>query len=580
MKSILYLAGLFMALLPTAFSQDLNRSLLDEYVQSLEGRNQAMASLVIAKNGKIIYNRAFGKRLIRPDQDLDADEHTHYRIWSISKLYTATMILQMHEEGKLTLDTRLSEFYPQIPNAGEIKIRDMLRHRSGIHDFIQNDTEEDWDTYLEGPFDEAFMVPHIAEYAPDFAPDEDFRYSNSNYLLLGYIIGRLDSGNYERSLAKRISAKAGLKHTYYKAEGLEDLENKAYSYRWEGKWKEVDDGEFSGHIPAGAGGIVSTTADLNLFIEALFGGKLLADSSLKMMMEAEGFYGLGMMQTEDEIGKAYGHTGGNIASESSLFYYPADSLSIAYCTNGIAKWKGEILRDVRKIYKGDTFGISMNRELQGLIILALFLLVFGFVYRGGIWRDSPMLISGYLFVGLLWIGIFVGGYLQGNYDPVRDGLGSLEEFYSASGSFMGGLNFFLAGLSVVLFVSLYRIGKKEKISIIPLLPLIFLTTSLIGSSLFPHPDRLYVLFANLIIFTGLGPLLALFFWRRKELNQMRLISLISLILMIGSFAILLSRSSNPQFVAEYFGLIQRMLYVGLSLWIAGLCFCFRKLCHS
>jgi len=189
-----------------------------------------------------------------------------------------------------------------------------------------------------------------------------------------------------------------------------------------------------------------------------------------------------------------------------------------------------------------------------------------------------MLMSGYLFVGLLWIGVFVAGYLQTNYDHIRDTLGSLEEFYSASGSFMGGVNFTLSGLSIVLFISLYRIGKKEKISIIPLLPLFCLTISLVGSSLFPHPHSLYVLFANLIIFTGLGPLLALFFWRGKELKQMRLISLISLILMISSFMILLSRSSNPQFVAEYFGLIQRLLYVGISLWLIGLGATFAK--HS
>ena len=574
MKSILSIALLLSIMGSSAFCQTLDRDLLDAYFHSLEKRNEAMGSIALSKNGILIYSRAFGNRSMGKEQVLASDEGTHYRIWSITKMYTACMILQLVEEGKLSLETRLDEFYPQIPHAASITIRHMLQHRTGIHDFTQNDTEEDWDTYLNGPFDEAFMVPHIAEYAADFAPDKDFRYSNSNYLLLGYIIEKVDSGNYETSLANRISEKAGLNHTFYKATGLDELENKAYSYRWEGQWEEVDEGTFSGHIPAGAGGIISTAADLNKFIDALFEGKLLADSSLKMMMDAKGFYGLGLMQINNELGMGYGHTGGNIASESSLFYYPNERLSIAYCTNGIAKWKGEILRDVRKIYRGESFGISMNRELQALIILGFFFL--GFIYSRGKWRDATWLLSGYLFVGLLWTGVFVGGYLLGDYDPIREGLGSLEAFYSASGSFMGGVNFTLAGLSIVLFVSLYRFGKKDSFSLIPLFPLFFVAISLTGSSLFPHPHQLYTLFANLIIFSGLGPLLAVIFWRKKELKKMRLISLISLILMISSFAILLSRSAYPQFVAEYFGLIQRMLYIGLSLWILGLNFTFGK----
>ncbi|MDW3651976.1 MAG: serine hydrolase [Bacteroidia bacterium] len=578
MKSILSIACLCLFTGLSVFSQELNHAELDAYFNSLEERNEAMGSLTLSKNGKLIYQRAFGKSYIQGDEERAADANTHYRIWSITKTYTATMVLQLVEEGKLSLETRLKDFYPQIPHAEKITIEQMLRHRSGIHDFIQNDTEEEWDTYIDEPRDEAFMLPHIAEYAPDFEPDEDFRYSNSNYLLLGYIIGRLDSGNYESSLAKRIAAKAELRDTYFKVEGLDDLENKAYSYRWEGEWNEVDEGSFSGNIPGGAGGIVSTTADLNKFIEALFGGKLLSDSSLKKMMEAEGFYGLGLMQMADELGKGFGHTGGNIASESSLFYYPDDSLSIAYCSNGILIWKGEILRNVRKIYLGQAFGISMNRELQAFFILGFISLLFGLIYIRGKWRDRSMLLCGYFFVALLWGGTFIGGYLAGAYDHIREGIGSLEAFYSSSGTFMGGLNFLLAGLMALLFISLYRIGKRSGISSIPLFPLLLVTISMAGSSLFPHPHKLYTLFANIIVFSALGPLLALILWRKKELRQMRLISMISLILMLVSFGVLLSRSSNPQFVAEYFGLIQRILYLGLSLWVIGVSLTFAK--HS
>ena len=94
-----------------SFSQNLNTDTLDDYFDTLERRNEAMGSLTIAKDGLILYSKAIGHRFQKSEGKIGADTQTNYRIWSITKLYTATMIMQLIEEGKLALDTKLFQFY-------------------------------------------------------------------------------------------------------------------------------------------------------------------------------------------------------------------------------------------------------------------------------------------------------------------------------------------------------------------------------------------------------------------------------------------------------------------------------------
>lgn len=576
MKLMDILAYFFLLLSTPVFTQTLDTRKLDDFFNSLEKRQEAMGSITIAKQGEILYEKAIGHRYLSGDTLLPNNVETKYRIWSISKIYTATMILQLVEEGKLSLQTTLDQFYPQIPNSEIITIEHILRHRSGIHDFIQNDTEEDWDAHIEVPLTPEYMVQLIASYSLDFPPNEQFRYSNSNYLLLGYIIERLDDNLYEFSLNKRISKKIGLTETYFSKNGLDHLENKAFSYQFDRKWIELDEGTFSGLIPAGAGGIVSTTKDLSRFIEALFNGQLISQESLSLMLEGDHSYFMGIMKTSFENQTGYGHTGGYIASESILFYYPRDSLSIAYCTNGIVIRKEDILESVLKICHNRPFGISMNRNLQAFLTLGIGLLFF-FILKSkfnDLTSTQNLLSLGYIIAAFFWIGIMLSGFLYDDYDYKRDGITILDSFYSRSGTVMAEAQFIVAFLSIPFFLGLYKCCKKMKVSVIPILPIVFFPLSLIGVSLFPFPAKLYTFFVNTIILVTIAPLLATILWQRTELFPIRLQSLFCFLLMIIPLGLLFSRSSIPVFVNDYFGLIQRLLYAGLTLWFVFLGFYF------
>ena len=111
MKSTLLFATLLTLLLPTSKAQQIDIEKLNQLFNSLEQRNEAMGSIAISKNGNLLYSRAIGYRLVSDTLRIPADANTTYRIWSVTKVYTATMIMQLIEEGKLALQTPLYHFF-------------------------------------------------------------------------------------------------------------------------------------------------------------------------------------------------------------------------------------------------------------------------------------------------------------------------------------------------------------------------------------------------------------------------------------------------------------------------------------
>ncbi len=142
---------------------------------------------------------------------------------------------------------------------------------------------------------------------------------------------------------------------------------------------------------------------------------------------------------------------------------------------------------------------------------------------------------------------------------------------------MTSIQLITALLSIPFLTALYKVCISAKISVLPVLPILFITISMLGVSLFPFPNSLYVVFVNLILFAITGPLLALVFWRKKPHRGIWLCSLLSLGMMLIAVGIMANRPSIPMFVHEYFGLIQRGFYLGWTLWFVFLGVGFRRL---
>lgn len=308
------------------FAQAINTQKLDEYFKALEQNDKFMGSVCIAKDGKILYQKYLGF------SDLESkkkpNKETKYRVGSISKTFTATLIMKAVEEGKISLKATLHKFFPKIKNANKITIDNLLSHRSGIHNFTNDAT---YITYNTQPKSREEMVKIITDAGSDFNPNEKSDYSNSNYVLLSYILEDTYKKTFSKILEEKIIQPIGLKNTFFG--GKINLENnEANSYSFKGNWEKETETDMS--IPLGAGAVVSTPTDLTLFADALFNGKIISKSSINKMKTVNDSYGLGLFQIPFYDKVSYGHTGGIDGFSSVFSYFPEDKVSFALVSNG------------------------------------------------------------------------------------------------------------------------------------------------------------------------------------------------------------------------------------------------------
>jgi CubicO group peptidase (beta-lactamase class C family) len=203
----------------------------------------------------------------------------------------------------------------------------LLSHRSGIHDFTQDENYLTWNTQ---PKTEEEMLGIIENGGSDFKPDSKAEYSNSNYVLLTYILEKTFSKPYSDLLQEYIVKPIGLTDTYVFVQTNPD-DNECRSYRFLGSWTIENETDYT--VPMGAGAIVSTPTDLTKFANALFSGRLLSDESLEMMKNIKDDYGLGLFQIPFEENISYGHTGGIDGFKSVYAHFADGNISYAMSSN-------------------------------------------------------------------------------------------------------------------------------------------------------------------------------------------------------------------------------------------------------
>lgn len=344
----------FCLLVSSACSQnhdtgEFDRATMDSLFARIENNRQGMGSISIFKNGEEVYQHSFGYADVKISMPATAD--TKYRIGSISKTFTATMIMQLVEEGKLTLDTRLSDFFPDIPYAQEITIEQLLRHRSGLFNFTSS---EDYLKWMETPVTQEDLMQKFVEHGTVFKPDEKTEYSNTNYVLLSFILEKIENKAYADILQERIIKPLKLENTYYGGKINPD-NHEALSYTLLQDWALASETDMS--IPVGAGALVSNPTDLNTFFTALFTDTIVSDHSLNEMKKLVEGAGIGMFQIPFYEKRAYGHNGGIDGFQSNAAYFPVEKVAIAYTANGVGMAMNDILIGALSIYFGKTYAL-------------------------------------------------------------------------------------------------------------------------------------------------------------------------------------------------------------------------------
>jgi len=355
MKHIFLISTFF--LISTCFAQNINYKKLDSLFNSLSENNKIIGSIAIASNGNIVYDKSIGYSNI--DENIISYTRTKYRIGSITKMLTAIMIFQLIEEGKLTLATPISKFFKGDFSLDKITISSLLKHKSGLYDFVNEGNDNDW---LTLPQKKQSILDTILKGKRHFQPDTDFLYSNSSYFLLSNIIEKIENKKYHKIINKRIFSKIGLKNTLCLSSNI-NLKDEALSYKYNKKWEKIKDFSFTN--VTGVGDVLSSPSDLTLIMKSLFNGDLISEKSLSLMKTFESNpFGMGIMKTPFYNKMGYGHAGDTYGTHSVTAYYPDDNLTISFCINGGTFSRNELAIAVLKICFNQKYTIPTFKDFE------------------------------------------------------------------------------------------------------------------------------------------------------------------------------------------------------------------------
>lgn len=261
---------------PAAPTQDVAAK-ADAYMQASVKYDHFMGSVLIAQHGKILFSKGYGVANVK--LGIPNTPGTEFRIGSNTKQFTAMAILELQERHKLSVDDPVCKYVPNCPaDWAPITIQNLLTHTSGIPnftsfvDYVRIRTETMTPTQLMAQF----------EHKPlDFKPGSKFSYSNSGYIVLGYIIEKASGETYAEFLQKNIFTPLGLAHTGYGTDHPAGKDH-AQGYIYSGG-KFVDSYFIDMSVPFSAGALYSTTLDLYRWDQSLAAGKLLSKRSFEEM---------------------------------------------------------------------------------------------------------------------------------------------------------------------------------------------------------------------------------------------------------------------------------------------------------
>lgn len=281
-----------------------------------------------------------------------------FRIASVSKTMLAVIMLQLAEEGEISLDDAAADYLPDeivenIENVDQATIRQLLNHTSGIDDYLG--TDEFWNA-LDGHQDQVWTPAEALTYAYDlpalFEVGEGYSYSNSNYLLLQLIAEEVSGQPYGALIREGIAEPLGLQNTY--AEHFETRDGgtvRAYT-GGAGDWEDVTD--YNDGTGLGDGGVITTAADLAAYMQALVSGDtLISDESRAEMQEwvddeEGGLYGLGLSAYDyGAAGQVIGHSGTASGFGAEMWYVEdaEATIIILFASEDVQSESGEALFD-------------------------------------------------------------------------------------------------------------------------------------------------------------------------------------------------------------------------------------------
>jgi CubicO group peptidase (beta-lactamase class C family) len=307
-------------------AQDTGR--MEQVIQTYVANKTFMGSVLVARGNEILLSKGYG--FANLEWDIPDSPSTKYRLGSITKQFTAASILLLEERGKLKMEDPVKKYIPDAPAAWDhITIFNLLTHTSGIPNFTNFPEYKQIQPF---PITPEKIVALFRDKPLDFQPGEKWNYSNSGYVLLGYLIEKIGGESYEKFLQENIFTPLGMQDSGYDSNS-DVIARRAAGYA-PSPSGPVNAGFIHMSIPHAAGALYSTTEDLLRWEQGLFGGKVLSSASLqKMTTPFKNDYAFGLVVNKQNGRKRISHGGGIEGFNTSLGYYPEDHITVVVLAN-------------------------------------------------------------------------------------------------------------------------------------------------------------------------------------------------------------------------------------------------------
>ncbi len=326
-----------------ADAQDFN-SEADAYLSKLTAREEFSGTVLISTNGSVVFAKAYG--LANREWNVLNTTNTIFRLGSVTKQFTAMCILILQDEHKLNVTNPVSQYVEDCPKAWRaITIHHLLTHTSGIPNITESPDIEDLERL---PTTVAVTVKRLRDRPLNFEPGTTMKYSNSGYILLGYIIERISGMPYDRFVARNIFEPLGMRESGYD-HPAEILPHRASGYCKYGT-RIINCMPVAMDLPHAAGGLCSTVGDLFIWDQSLYSSRLVSVGALDLMFtpfKGEYCYGWFRYNGGDSIERTsiggvdfnsgnrvqYWHAGGIRGFQSDVIRFPRERVYIAVLSN-------------------------------------------------------------------------------------------------------------------------------------------------------------------------------------------------------------------------------------------------------
>lgn len=322
----------------------------DKFVSDLVSKNMFSGNVLIARDSEILFEKSYGYADLENKRLNTSD--TEFRAGSLTKMFTATLILQYIDKEKISLWDTLDKFAPHIANAENITIRNLLSHSSGIKGSIP-----------DGAKNLKEIVKGFKSEPSAFKPGSNFEYNNFNYMLLGYIAEKIGGKPYAELVSRNLFRKAGMENSGIDYDGRVSSKS-ALGYMVSPETGNLARMESANvNVASSAGALYTTAADLLKWSQAIENGKLLSGKTWQMAFtEVRPGYGLGWMVRRDGDRVKFGHTGSIEGFMADFQYFPESGVTVIFLSNVLPPKNTKISSALSAIAFNQPFEMDKPKE--------------------------------------------------------------------------------------------------------------------------------------------------------------------------------------------------------------------------